>query len=141
MQNSPVVQYITDEVRAQMARSRVAQLELADRTGIAQSTLSRRLNPRKEEDTFRIGELETIADALGVPVSQFFTGLSKVRRRRTPVGAGVGAPIHYYGTPRGRKGPLSLGGKTSQQPTMNSAMGRCVPERSHLAPRLKKFAE
>lgn len=59
---------IAGEVRAEMFRQRVSQRELARRTGLLQQRLSRRLTGDVE---FRASELETIAEALDVPVSRF----------------------------------------------------------------------
>lgn len=53
-------------VRAEMARKQVRQVRLAERLGISQAAVSRRLNGTKD---FTVGELHTVADLLGVPVA------------------------------------------------------------------------
>ncbi|WP_165605265.1 helix-turn-helix domain-containing protein, partial [Mycolicibacterium canariasense] len=53
---------IAEEVRAYMARRRLSQMALADRTGISSSTLSRRL---LGESDVTVGELYRIAQVLG----------------------------------------------------------------------------
>lgn len=57
------------EIRAELARQQMSGSELARRLGMTQPYLSRRLTG---EVDFRIGELERIAEVLGVPVAQLF---------------------------------------------------------------------
>jgi len=71
-----------------MARAGVSQLRLAAVTGIAQSTLNRRLKPQSERDSFTVTELEKIADALRVNVAVFF----RAEFDRGPDDGGAGAP-------------------------------------------------
>lgn len=56
-------------VRAELARAGVKQVEIAGMLGIAQASISRRLNGHQE---FSASELETISRRLGVPVAVFF---------------------------------------------------------------------
>lgn len=59
---------VAAEVRAELARQRVSQETFSQRIGMSQSTLSRRLTGEIPFDTT---ELARVAEALGVPVSQF----------------------------------------------------------------------
>ena len=52
-------------VRAEMARAGVSQIDLAERVGLSQSGLSKRL---RGDVPFDVNELDAIATALGVPV-------------------------------------------------------------------------
>ena len=58
------------EIREEMRRQKLSQLELAGRIGWAQSQLSKRLTGVVP---FRADELERIADALGVPLHQLMS--------------------------------------------------------------------
>lgn len=53
-------------VRAEMARRRVTQTQLAEATGISQSALGRRLTGSQP---FDVAQLEAIAGALAVPLA------------------------------------------------------------------------
>ncbi len=64
----PATRRIAAEVRAEMFRQDVSQRDLADRIGWPQPRLARRLTAAVD---FRVGELERIAEVLGVPVAQF----------------------------------------------------------------------
>jgi transcriptional regulator with XRE-family HTH domain len=59
---------VRGEIRAEMGRQRVTQVELSRRLKITQQALSQRL--RGDVD-FRLDEVEAIALALNVPVRQF----------------------------------------------------------------------
>lgn len=59
---------VADRVRAVMTEKKISGVALANLLGMTQPYLSRRLTG---EVDFRIGELERIADKLGVPVAQF----------------------------------------------------------------------
>lgn len=58
---------LSGEIRAEMARQRISQLELALRAGISQAYLSRRLNGFV---SFSTDDLELIAKTLGIPLHQ-----------------------------------------------------------------------
>lgn len=60
--------HVAREVRAEMARQRVAQRQLAQHLGLSQVSISKRLRGVIE---FRTSELERTADLLGVPVTHF----------------------------------------------------------------------
>lgn len=68
MTNSLLNTYAVDEVRAELGRQRVSQRSLAERMGLSQAQISERMCGNVP---FRLPELEAVADALGVPVSQF----------------------------------------------------------------------
>lgn len=54
------------EIRAEMARQRLSQTDLANRLGISQARLSRSLNGKVP---LTIDFIQDVADALGVPFS------------------------------------------------------------------------
>lgn len=60
--------HVTAEIRAEMGRKRWTQRQLAEVLGLSQAQVSERMRGEVE---FRMHELELIADALGVPVTQF----------------------------------------------------------------------
>ena len=64
-------QKIAAEVRAELGRKELSCAALARMTDIPEPTLRRRL---KGSAPFRIAELETVAEALDVPVMQFLDG-------------------------------------------------------------------
>lgn len=69
---APLTQTVASGVRAEMARRGMSQQALADRAGIAQQTLSRRIrvdNP----SPFDTDELERIAVALDVAIEQLIS--------------------------------------------------------------------
>lgn len=59
-------EHVAEEIRVLLARKRISATELARRTGIKQSTMSRRMTG---ETAFDMDDLELIADALGVEVT------------------------------------------------------------------------
>lgn len=59
---------IAREIRAEMARQQVTQMELAARLGTDQAVVSRKL--RGEGSRFTTRDIERWAAALGVPVTQ-----------------------------------------------------------------------
>lgn len=52
------------EIRAEMARQRLSQMDLAQRLGISQAKLSRALNGKVP---LTLDFIQSVADALGVP--------------------------------------------------------------------------
>ncbi|MDV7192647.1 MULTISPECIES: helix-turn-helix domain-containing protein [Mycolicibacterium] len=71
---STPAEVVAAEVRAGMARKRLTQVVLAERAGMATSTLSRRLTG---ESDFTVGELYRIADVLGVPAAALLANVEK----------------------------------------------------------------
>jgi transcriptional regulator with XRE-family HTH domain len=62
-QPSRLTDRVADEVRANMARARMTQTDLAVVLGLTQSAVSKRL---RGKIAFSVDELEKVADALGV---------------------------------------------------------------------------
>ena len=60
---------VAANVRAEMARQRRRQSDLADHLGMARQNVSRRLLGRRPFDT---DELAKVAEFLGVPITTFF---------------------------------------------------------------------
>ena len=71
--------YVAREVRAELARQRVTQQQAAKWLGISQPQFGLRLNGEIE---FRPSELDSLAKALGVPVTTFLPSPAPVT---TPV--------------------------------------------------------
>ena len=63
---------VAAEVRAACARAGLDQAALAKLSGMTTSTMSRRFKPQREQDSFRVDELEKIARTLGISVRAFF---------------------------------------------------------------------
>lgn len=66
---SPLLDHVTAEIRAELARQRMPQRRVAEELGISEAQASERFLGRVPLD---VPELERIARLLGVPVSQFF---------------------------------------------------------------------
>ena len=66
MTQSSTDEAVAANVRAEMGRHKCTQVTLADRIGMTQQTLSRRLGA---QTSFTVTELGRVADALGVPMS------------------------------------------------------------------------
>jgi transcriptional regulator with XRE-family HTH domain len=60
---------VAANVRAELARRRVRQSEVAERLGVSRQNVAQRLNGSVD---FRVGELLAIADLLGIPAANFF---------------------------------------------------------------------
>jgi predicted transcriptional regulator len=59
---------VTAKVRATIAELGISGVELSRRLGVTQSYMARRLSG---DVPWRVGELDAVAQALGVPVTQF----------------------------------------------------------------------
>jgi len=59
---------VAKNIRAELARAGISQTAAARALGLADSSLSRRLNGRH---SFRVSELYALADLIGVPVHAF----------------------------------------------------------------------
>lgn len=68
MTESVLLSHVAAEVRAEMARQRKTQRDLAAALELSQAQVSDRL---REKVAFDVRELEKVANWLGVPVSQF----------------------------------------------------------------------
>lgn len=67
-----LVQQVDDrEIRAELARQRKSQADLAEALGISQQSLSNRLTG---DTAFAMDELAKVAELLGVDVEQFLNG-------------------------------------------------------------------
>lgn len=84
----------SEEIRVLLARRMMSAAELARRTGITQSTMSRRMTG---ETAFDLDDLEVIASVLEVDVTELLP---------RAVGAGAGAP--ESSGPNRRYGPTAL---------------------------------
>jgi transcriptional regulator with XRE-family HTH domain len=58
--------FVADNVRAEMARAKLTQTDLANILGITQQAISAKLNAHT---AFSVAELVTISDALKVPIA------------------------------------------------------------------------
>lgn len=67
MSTDPPQSTVAQEIRAELARQRKAQAELAEYLGLSQAAVSDRLSDKVE---FRVSELLHVAAFLGVPVTQ-----------------------------------------------------------------------
>lgn len=67
MSKSPAVE-VAANVRAEMARRGITAQSLAETTGIARSTLIRRLSPKQQSSFLTVDELHAIARALDLPL-------------------------------------------------------------------------
>lgn len=63
-----VKDHIAAEIRAEIARQRLTQTELAARMGISQAAFSRNLNGRVP---LTVDFVQEVAGVLGVPISRF----------------------------------------------------------------------
>lgn len=66
---APLTHTVASGVRAEMARRGLSQQQLADKAGISQQTLSRRIRV-ENPSPFDTDELTRVAVALDVPVEQ-----------------------------------------------------------------------
>lgn len=71
-QPSRLTDRVADEVRANMARARMTQTDLAVVLGLTQSAVSKRL---RGKIAFSVDELEKISDALGVHPASLLGGI------------------------------------------------------------------
>lgn len=67
---------VAAEVRAEVARKQISQDKLAAQVGCSRQALNRRLTGTTP---FDVAELAAIAEALGVPVTQFLPASSSAR--------------------------------------------------------------
>lgn len=67
MPHTPTSERIASNVRAEMARRRITQTEIAKKAGIPQSGLSRRL---VGSTPFTVNEIERIAEVLDIQVNE-----------------------------------------------------------------------
>lgn len=72
MTQSPITD-VAANVRAEVARRRIRQAAIAEHMGLDQRAVSRRLLGQVE---FSVGELQSLADLLGVPVATLYGEVS-----------------------------------------------------------------
>jgi transcriptional regulator with XRE-family HTH domain len=93
-------EHVAEEIRVLLARRKMSATQLANITGIKQSSLSRRMTG---ETAFDMDDLELIADALGVAVTDLMPqragAAQQLNGRSTPISRSVAADI----TPRRAK--------------------------------------
>jgi transcriptional regulator with XRE-family HTH domain len=63
---------VAANVRAELARRRIRQIDVAERLGVSRQNVSQRLNGSVD---FRVGELIAIADLLGITVVELLGGV------------------------------------------------------------------
>ncbi|WP_010540412.1 helix-turn-helix domain-containing protein [Dietzia alimentaria] len=73
--NTTPDQAVAMNIRAELARTGISQTAAARALGLADSSLSRRMNGRH---SFRVSELYALADLIGVPVHAFIGAHSPV---------------------------------------------------------------
>jgi transcriptional regulator with XRE-family HTH domain len=73
-------QHVAQEIRAEMARRRISQIVLAKRLGAGQRAISRRLIGEVE---LTVGDVDQIAQILGIPFEQLLPERPSLGRRRT----------------------------------------------------------
>jgi transcriptional regulator with XRE-family HTH domain len=74
-----VNQHVAQEIRAEMARRRLSQTALAERLGTGQRSISRRLLGEVE---LTVGDVDQIAQILGMPIEQLLPERPSLGRRR-----------------------------------------------------------
>lgn len=89
---------VADEVRANMARARMTQTDLAGVLGLTQSAVSKRL---RGKIAFSVDELEMVADALGVHPAVLLGGIGS--NNPSPTGPFTGAYLAESNTRSRRK--------------------------------------
>lgn len=67
MPHRTFAEYISGEIKAEMARQGITQRELADRLGWGQTTVSRKLLGSRP---LEVNDVEQMADALGVSIAE-----------------------------------------------------------------------
>ena len=67
-------EFVTENIRAEMARRRVTQKDLANILGIAQSRISARMSGKY---SWQLDELIPVADALGISVETLILGYTR----------------------------------------------------------------
>jgi len=66
---------VAANVRAELARRRIRQTDVAERLGVSRQNVAQRLNGSVD---FRVGELISIADMLGIPIGELVGGVRAI---------------------------------------------------------------
>ena len=109
-QDAAVADYqaVLAEIRAEMARKQISGLELAHLTGLAQSTISRRLNGAP----FSVQEMLVICSALGISLRDVLEDAAKRRTASVPAMRKGGGPVvagtGFEPATSGSRAPLSV---------------------------------
>ena len=63
---------VAANVRAELARRRITQTDVAQRLGVSRQNVAQRLNGSVD---FRVGELISVADMLGITIAELLDGV------------------------------------------------------------------
>ena len=63
---------VAAHVRAELARRRITQTDVAQRLGVSRQNVAQRLNGSVD---FRVGELIAVADMLGITIAELLNGV------------------------------------------------------------------
>lgn len=63
---------VAANVRAELARRRITQTDVAQRLGVSRQNVAQRLNGSVD---FRVGELIAVADMLGITIAELLDGV------------------------------------------------------------------
>lgn len=72
----PLTETVAAEVRAELARHNISRTEAAAALGMSRTLLWSRL---RGETSFKVAELECLAELIGVPVTQFMSDATPAR--------------------------------------------------------------
>jgi transcriptional regulator with XRE-family HTH domain len=120
-------EHVAEEIRVLLARRKMSATQLAHITGIKQSSLSRRMTG---ETAFDMDDLERIADALGVAVTDLMpqrvsTG-TEPNRVFTPVSR-LQAPAPTAHPPRPTRRPSGRTSREDRRPRQVRTPGHTMP--------------
>lgn len=88
-------EHVLTEIKVWMARRRINQSELADKLGVQQSWVSKRLAGKV---SLTVGDLTAISEALDVPAAEFFR-VAVLDKRTTRDSVQYRYPVSRMGTP------------------------------------------
>jgi transcriptional regulator with XRE-family HTH domain len=123
-------EHVAEEIRVLLARRKMSATQLARITGLKQSSLSRRMTG---ETAFDMDDLELIADALGVAVTDLMPRRvgagQQINERSTPTGptaAGITTPRRSTHRPparvsAGQRRPVSVRSPGYTMPSAHAA--------------------
>lgn len=120
-------EHVAEEIRVLLARKRISAAELARRTGIKQSTMSRRMTG---ETAFDMDDIEAIAAALDVTVQDLMPAPQAARG-----GGGPQATAHYFQLSERTSDHVSRPPSRPRDARPNSQVAAAGPGRSAYLPR------